>query len=71
LCRQIRKLRECFDSLDGDGSGAIGVEELEDPLIGLGFAETRQEVQDMIDSVDTDRSGSIEFSEFLTIIKSS
>jgi Ca2+-binding EF-hand superfamily protein len=38
---QIRKLRECFNSLDTDGSGAIGVEELEDPLIGLGFAETR------------------------------
>jgi hypothetical protein len=28
-------------SLDGDGSGSIGIEELEDPLIGLGFAETR------------------------------
>jgi Ca2+-binding EF-hand superfamily protein len=41
LFRQIRKLRECFNSLDNDGSGAIGVEELEDPLIGLGFAETR------------------------------
>lgn len=41
LFSQIRKLRECFNSLDNDGSGAIGVEELEDPLIGLGFAETR------------------------------
>ena len=38
---QIRKLKECFASLDIDGSGAIGIDELEDPLIGLGFAETR------------------------------
>lgn len=68
---QIKKLKECFDSLDGDGSGSIGIEELEDPLIGLGFAETRKEVQDMIDAVDEDGSGMIEFEEFLSIIKGS
>lgn len=44
LFRQIRKLKECFGSLDGDGSGSIGIEELEEPLIGLGFADTRDEV---------------------------
>lgn len=64
-------MRECFNSLDKDGSGAIGVEELEDPLIGLGFAETRQEVLDMIAGVDEDGSNMIEFDEFLTIIKGS
>jgi Ca2+-binding EF-hand superfamily protein len=31
-------MRECFDSLDDDGSGDIGVDELKEPLIGLGFA---------------------------------
>ena len=36
---EILKLKECFSSLDKDGSGAIGIEELEDPLIGLGFAD--------------------------------
>lgn len=41
---QIKKLRECFNSLDDDGSGSIGIEELEDPLIGLGFAESWEEV---------------------------
>lgn len=41
---QLKKLRECFNSLDDDGSGSIGVEELEDPLIGMGFAESREEV---------------------------
>jgi Ca2+-binding EF-hand superfamily protein len=44
---------------------------LEDPLIGLGFAENREEVQDMIDHVDSDKSGQIEFEEFLSIIKGS
>jgi hypothetical protein len=32
-------LKECFLALDADGGGSIGIDELEDPLIGLGFAE--------------------------------
>lgn len=68
---EIRKLKECFDSLDNDGSGAIGVKELEDPLIGLGFAESWEEVEDLIKQVDDDGSGFIEFGEFLGIIKNS
>ena len=43
--------------MDCDGSGSIGIDELEDPLIGLGFAETRKEIQEMIDAVDEDGSG--------------
>ena len=38
---EIKKLKECFNSLDADGGGSIGLEELEDPLIGLGFAPDR------------------------------
>lgn len=44
---------------------------MEEPLIGLGFAENREEVQEMIDLVDEDGSGMIEFTEFLGIIKNS
>lgn len=61
----LRKLKECFLALDDDGSAAIGIDELEEPLIGLGFANSRQEVLDMIMDVDDDGSGQIEFSEFL------
>ena len=65
---EIRKLRECFDALDDDGGGSIGLDELEIPLIGLGLADTREEVERIILSVDDD--GDIEFPEFLAIIKS-
>ena len=51
---EIKKLKECFDSLDDDGSGSIGIEELEDPLIGLGFCETREEVKEIVMDVDED-----------------
>jgi hypothetical protein len=67
--RELRELRGVFETLDEDGSGAIGVEELQDPLIGLGFAENVYQVRDMIDRVDDDKSGQIEFPEFLKIIK--
>jgi centrin-2 len=64
-------MRECFNALDEDGSGAIGIDELEGPLIGLGFYNTRQEISDMLDEIDDDGSGEIEFKEFLLILKSS
>ena len=68
---EIKKLRECFLSLDDDGEGTISLEELEMPLIGLGIADTREEVQEMVKEVDEDGSGEIEFDEFLLIIKNS
>lgn len=68
---EIRKLKECFMALDDDGSGSIGIDELEEPLIGLGFADKREDVLEMIADVDEDGSGQIEFEEFLLIIKNS
>ena len=65
---ELKKLRECFDALDEDHGGSIGIEELEEPLIGLGLANTQDEVNDIIKEVDED--GVIEFREFLDIIKS-
>ena len=62
---EIKKLKECFCSLDEDGEGTISIEELETPLIGLGFADTREEVEEMVSEVDEDGSGEIEFDEFL------
>lgn len=52
-------------------SGSIGIDEMKEPLIGLGFANTTKEVEHMIELVDEDGSGMIEFNEFLSIIKDS
>mmetsp|Transcript_10311 Transcript_10311/g.15761 ORF Transcript_10311/g.15761 Transcript_10311/m.15761 type:complete len:105 (-) Transcript_10311:264-578(-) len=54
---QLKKLKECFISLDDDRSGSIGVPELENPLIGLGFASSRREIEEMVAGVDEDGSG--------------
>ena len=39
-----------------DGSGKITCEELKEPMIGLGFADTELEVAQMIKLVDRDHS---------------
>lgn len=44
-------------AIDEDMSGSVGIEELEGPLIGLGFYETREDCLEMIRSVDDDNSG--------------
>lgn len=46
------------------------MEELEKPLISLGLCNNREDVQKIMDEVDEDGSGQIEFNEFLHIIKS-
>ena len=60
-------LNDCFKELDDDGSQAIGVEELEDPLIALGLVDSRKQVENMVYSIDDD--GNIEFDEFLKLVK--
>ena len=65
---QIVRLKECFASLDDDGSGSIGVDEIKGPLIGLGLCSGTEEVEKLVDLVDEDKSGQIEFNEFLDII---
>lgn len=50
------------------GLGNIGVDELEEPLVALGLAQSRENVQQLFDMVDEDGSGQIEFEEFLALM---
>ena len=61
VCRQIKRLQECFNSLDEDQSGSIGLSEIKGPLIGLGLVNSVEEVQQLMALVDEDGSGMIEF----------
>ena len=60
-----RKIKSYFDSLDEDGSEAIGTDEMEEPLLTLGIAKSKVEVKKLMDAIDEDKSGQIEFDEFL------
>ena len=47
--REMRQLKNCFNSLDEDEGGSIGLEEMVEPLIGLGFVDTVEEGKRIID----------------------
>ncbi|OMJ67035.1 hypothetical protein SteCoe_35912 [Stentor coeruleus] len=66
---QRLKLKKVFKELDKDQSGALDVDELYEPLLALGLVESRDQVIDLIDKVDIDNSGIIEFEEFLNVLK--
>ncbi len=42
---------------------------MQEPLIGLGFADSIKEVKEMINAVGNDGSLKIDFSDFLEIIR--
>lgn len=65
-----KEMKQYFRALDQKNHGSIGIEELEELLISVGLAETRDEVKRLIDLVDEDHSGKIEFDEFLEMIQS-
>lgn len=64
------ELRHFFEGLSGsNGSDArIGISELEEMLISLGLANTRQDVQDVIVKLDGDETGELDFEEYLRIV---
>jgi hypothetical protein len=68
--KERREMKQYFKALDQKNHGSIGIEELEELLISVGLAQTREEVKKLIDTVDEDHSGKIEFDEFLDMIQS-
>lgn len=62
-------LKGYFSSMASDGSGSIGIQELEEALVAFGLAENRHDVQRLMSAVDDDGSGLIEFNEFLAIVR--
>ena len=65
---QIAECREAFSFFDKDGDGSITCEELRTVMTSLGKNPTTSELQEMIQEVDLDGNGTIEFSEFLIMM---
>ena len=61
-------LRPFFNEFDTDRSGAIGVDELQGLLVKLGEKADRTTAEALLAAVDKDKSGFIEFDEFLEVI---
>ncbi|KXZ55409.1 hypothetical protein GPECTOR_3g60 [Gonium pectorale] len=65
---QKQQLKECFELMDQDGSGAIDAEELGAAFKLLGIRMKRAELAALLAEVDHDGSGEVEYPEFLEIM---
>eukprot|EP00949_MAST-11_sp_MAST-11-sp1_P001770 g1770.t1 len=65
---QILEFKEAFRLFDKDGGGSIDVDELKEAMEALGQSPDDEELQSMVDEVDEDGSGEIEFEEFLVLM---
>ncbi|POW02513.1 hypothetical protein PSTT_11748 [Puccinia striiformis] len=66
--RTISEFKEAFSLFDKDGDGTITTKELGTVMRSLGQNPTEAELGDMINEVDADGNGTIDFPEFLTMM---
>eukprot|EP00887_Chlorella_sp_A99_P007274 scaffold2.g7274.t1 len=65
---QVAEMKEAFALFDRDGDGTITTKELGTVMRSLGQNPTEAELQDMINEVDADGNGTIDFPEFLNLM---
>ncbi len=65
---QIIEFREAFQAFDKDGSGSITTKELGTVMRSLGQNLNESEIREIIDEVDEDKNGTIDFHEFLSLM---
>lgn len=67
---QIEAFKEAFDIIDSDKSGSIELLELRDTLITLGLGSKSSVAVEVLNNLDADGSGTINFQEFLEALAS-
>ncbi|XP_078437444.1 uncharacterized protein LOC144708023 [Wolffia australiana] len=67
---QIAEFKEAFCLFDKDGDGSITLDELTSVIRSLGNVVNQDEIQEMIDEVDVDHNGTVDFHEFISIMTS-
>lgn len=63
-------LQNAFQYFDKDGNGTITVEELKDTLCHDNLLLTQDDIKNIINEVDVNKDGVIDYKEFLKMMKS-
>ncbi|KAK7092120.1 uncharacterized protein [Littorina saxatilis] len=66
---QMQKVKRAFRMLDANGNGMISTAELRQAAQVLGYNPTRKEAEQMVNTVDNDRNGQIDFKEFASMMR--
>merc|ERR1712018_1015015 len=64
---QMRNLKRTFDQFDSDKSGALSVDTVHMILKMMGIHVSTMAVQEIVDEIDEDESGLLEFPEFVQL----
>ena len=64
----IKEFREAFAIFDKNNDGSISAQELGEVMRSMGQTPTDAELQQMINEVDADGNGTIDFAEFVTLM---
>merc|ERR1739840_77486 len=65
---QIAEFKEAFSLFDKDGDGTITTKELGTVMRSLGQNPKEEELTDMINEIDEDGNGTVDFEEFLVMM---
>lgn len=68
--KQKDEFRETFKLFDRNNDGVISSRELETAMRNVGCNPTKEDVDAMIDAIDTNRNGVVEFDEFVSMLAS-
>jgi len=63
-----QEIKKHFDSFDNDGDGHVTVNEVGAVLQSIGETASEQRIKQLIQEVDLDKNGTIEFEEFCTFV---
>lgn len=61
---EIKVLKLCFDLFDVKKQEFLGADDLDDILRAMGFRPSKEELKEILEEIDEDGSGEIEFGEF-------
>lgn len=65
---ELHEFREVFDLVDKDKGGSLTTSEVKDLMELLGMQVSINDVKSMVEEIDADGSGAVDFDEFLQVM---